>query len=150
MKIYILLDEYLNSEHHCDFVDVFDSAEAVLKYIAENQSDGHKFKYEVREFNNPTNPIDYPLTVPTYPKPIEPLYPGETYPLGITWSYPPCFNGGPCTNPHHDCINCPRPYGCGGTYSSNSGDDIKPNTSSCTNVNVNSEFLEHTDAKASR
>lgn len=24
-----------------------------------------------------------------------------------TW--PPCFSGGPCTNPHHDCINCPRP-----------------------------------------
>ena len=23
-----------------------------------------------------------------------------------TW--PPCFCGGPCTNPHHDCINCPR------------------------------------------
>ena len=21
---------------------------------------------------------------------------------------PPCFVGGPCTNPHHDCINCPR------------------------------------------
>ena len=23
-----------------------------------------------------------------------------------TW--PPCYFGGPCTNPHHDCINCPR------------------------------------------
>lgn len=22
---------------------------------------------------------------------------------------PPCFVGGPCTNPHHDCINCHRP-----------------------------------------
>ena len=22
--------------------------------------------------------------------------------------YPPCFSGGPCINPHHDCINCPR------------------------------------------
>ena len=21
---------------------------------------------------------------------------------------PPCFNGGVCTNPHHDCINCPH------------------------------------------
>ena len=21
---------------------------------------------------------------------------------------PPCYLGGPCTNPHHDCINCPR------------------------------------------
>lgn len=24
-----------------------------------------------------------------------------------TWT-PPCFNGGPCTNPFKDCINCPR------------------------------------------
>ena len=22
--------------------------------------------------------------------------------------YPPCFWGAPCTNPQHDCINCPR------------------------------------------
>ncbi len=21
---------------------------------------------------------------------------------------PSCYGGGPCTNPHHDCINCPR------------------------------------------
>lgn len=21
---------------------------------------------------------------------------------------PPCYVGGPCTNPHHDCINCPH------------------------------------------
>ena len=21
---------------------------------------------------------------------------------------PPCYLGGPCTNPHHDCINCPH------------------------------------------
>ena len=28
-----------------------------------------------------------------------------------------CFHGGPCTNPHHDCINCPRQYtGGGGVY----------------------------------
>lgn len=24
-----------------------------------------------------------------------------------TWT-PPCYNGGPCTNPKKDCINCPR------------------------------------------
>ena len=148
MKIYILLDEYLNSEHHCDFVDVFDSAEAVLKYIAENQSDGHKFKYETREFQDPPTGIniDYPSVTPVK----TPFTPGETYPLGITLNYPPCFNGGPCTNPHYDCINCPRPYGHGGTsFSSNSGDGIKPNTS-CSNVSVNSEFLAHTDGTSSR
>lgn len=22
--------------------------------------------------------------------------------------FPPCYHGGPCTNPMHDCINCPR------------------------------------------
>lgn len=25
-----------------------------------------------------------------------------------------CFHGGPCTNPFHDCINCPRQFS-GGT-----------------------------------
>ncbi len=29
-------------------------------------------------------------------------------PIGVpTWG-PDCFHGGPCTNPHHDCINCPH------------------------------------------
>ena len=117
MKIYILLDVYLNSEHHREFVDVFDSAEAVLKYISENQSDGHKFEYEVREFHNPTNPIDdYPWTLPKTPQPLDPIKPVDTYPLGITWQWMPCMHGGPCTNPQHDCINCPWPYGNGGTY----------------------------------
>ena len=31
-------------------------------------------------------------------------YHGPTIP---TW-YPPCYYGGPCTNPQHDCICCPR------------------------------------------
>ena len=25
-----------------------------------------------------------------------------------------CFEGGPCTNPFHDCINCPRQGSTGG------------------------------------
>lgn len=34
---------------------------------------------------------------------------------GQTW-YPPCyFEDGICTNPFHDCINCPRQFGSGGT-----------------------------------
>lgn len=126
MKIYILLDEYLNSEYHRDFVDVFDSAEAVLKYISENQSDGHKFKYETREFQDPPTGINI-----DYPTITTPIIPGETYPLDITWggyAYPQCFNGGPCTNPHHDCINCPRPHCGGGTYATNTIDEVKPNT----------------------
>ena len=24
---------------------------------------------------------------------------------------PDCFHDGPCTNPFHDCINCPRMFG---------------------------------------
>ena len=132
MKIYILLDEYLNSEYHRDFVDVFDSAEAVLKYIAENQSDGHKFKIITREFQDPPTgiSIDYPNVMPIK----TPLTPGETYPLGITLNYPPCFSGGPCTNPHYDCINCPRPYGGGGTYSTNTIDEVKQKNTVTTNI----------------
>ena len=39
-----------------------------------------------------------------------------------TWT-PPCYNGGPCTNPFHDCINCPR-----------TNVVISPNTSSGTST----------------
>lgn len=28
-------------------------------------------------------------------------------PTPHTW-FPSCYHGGPCTNPMHDCINCPR------------------------------------------
>lgn len=31
----------------------------------------------------------------------------DLYPL-IHPVYPPCYVGGPCTNPHRDCINCPQ------------------------------------------
>lgn len=36
-----------------------------------------------------------------------------------TWE-PPCYNGGPCTNPQMDCINCPRRT-TGGVFSTSSG-----------------------------
>ena len=49
MKIYILLDTYLDLEQHCDFVDVFDDADELLKYIEKNQSDGHKFEIHTKE-----------------------------------------------------------------------------------------------------
>lgn len=137
MKIYILLDVYLNSEYHREFVDVFDSAEAVLKYISENQSDGHKFEYIVKEFQDePTNPLDYPWTTKPYPvddkHPLQPNKPWDkpadypTVPFSpITWHYPPCYFGGPCTNPQHDCINCPGLSGgsSGGTWTSDGTGD---------------------------
>jgi len=34
-------------------------------------------------------------------------------PTGPT-TCPPCYCGGPCTNPHHDCINCPMHNVSGG------------------------------------
>lgn len=36
-----------------------------------------------------------------------------------TWA-PPCYNGGPCTNPQMDCINCPRKT-TGGGFNTSSG-----------------------------
>ena len=43
--------------------------------------------------------------------------------------WPPCFYGGQCTNPHHDCINCPNQCTGGGRqWSTNAGSTtIKPN-----------------------
>lgn len=29
-------------------------------------------------------------------------------PMNIPSWHPTCFEGGPCTNPFHDCINCPH------------------------------------------
>lgn len=40
-----------------------------------------------------------------------------------------CFEGGPCTNPFHDCINCPRQTTGGGwsttTVTTNNNDLVK-------------------------
>jgi hypothetical protein len=36
-----------------------------------------------------------------------------------------CYHGGPCTNPFHDCIDCPKMFGCGG-YTTTS--ELQPNT----------------------
>ena len=109
MKIYILLDTYLNMEQHCDFIDVFDDADELLKYIEKNQSDGHKFEIHTKEVK------EQPSVLPTSPQPLDPLKPGDTYPLGITWGYS-CVKGGICIDPQHDCINCPRPYEDGETF----------------------------------
>ena len=32
--------------------------------------------------------------------------------------YPPCYWGGPCTNPQHDCVNCPH-QGASGVFKTN-------------------------------
>ena len=36
-------------------------------------------------------------------------------PMPIESWHPTCFEGGPCTNPFHDCINCPH-QDSGGTW----------------------------------
>ena len=37
-------------------------------------------------------------------------------PMNVPPWHPTCFEGGPCTNPFHDCINCPRHFSSSGTY----------------------------------
>lgn len=50
-------------------------------------------------------------------KPIIPIYVGASHPF--------CYEeNGVCTNPFHDCINCPRQFGSGGTYTTNTGTGI--------------------------
>jgi len=34
-------------------------------------------------------------------------------PVSVPTYFAPCYYGGPCTNPQHDCINCPRQSGDG-------------------------------------
>lgn len=40
-------------------------------------------------------------------------------PIRIESWHPSCYEGGPCTNPFHDCINCPHLSGGHGTWTSN-------------------------------
>lgn len=42
-----------------------------------------------------------------------------------TWS-PDCFHGGPCTNPHHDCINCPHLDSTGVQYEYATSTNLTP------------------------
>ena len=53
-----------------------------------------------------------------------PYYPPTT----ILGPAPPCYSqDGVCSNPYHDCINCPRIHGNGGGWStSTTGTEIKP------------------------
>lgn len=36
-----------------------------------------------------------------------------------------CYHGGPCTNPFHDCINCPRLFSGNGTTISTDGTNLQ-------------------------
>ena len=35
-----------------------------------------------------------------------------------------CYHGGPCTNPFHDCVNCPRQFTGNGTTISTDGTNL--------------------------
>lgn len=50
-----------------------------------------------------------------------------------TWQHPCYLDDGICTNPHHDCVNCPRLYGNTG----NSGKYKQYWTSDSTSASVN-------------
>lgn len=60
-----------------------------------------------------------------------------------TWT-PPCYNGGPCTNPQMDCINCPRKT-TGGMFSTSSGTStatLHGNTSATDGKEHNPSFTD--------
>ena len=48
------------------------------------------------------------------PKPPETPLPNYPY-NGV----PDCFHVGTCTNPYHDCVNCPRLFSSNGTTGTN-------------------------------
>ena len=45
-------------------------------------------------------------------------------PISIGTYHPSCYEGGPCTNPFHDCINCPH-QSSGGTWTTNTSTNSK-------------------------
>ena len=55
------------------------------------------------------------------PKPFEFPLPYDIYNGGRD-----CFHGGPCTNPHFDCVNCPRQFTGGSTIISTNGTNLEP------------------------
>lgn len=52
-------------------------------------------------------------------EPLDKPFDNQFVPTGAT-TWPPCYIGDPCTNPHRDCINCPRPNVSGGTWTTTS------------------------------
>lgn len=85
MKVYIIIDEYLDGERHSDYCDCFANAEEALKYIADNQQDGHKLVVIEKEFADPfVIPQYVPHYVPFCPYPQTPT---EPYPQTISPYY---------------------------------------------------------------
>ena len=64
------------------------------------------------EYINEKESIVLPNTTPYIPSPSIPTYPWITYETN-------CTNGGKCTNPFRDCINCPGRFTTDGGLSTN-------------------------------
>ena len=81
--------------------------ERLAELLVERDEEDEKNKY-----------VPCPWTTPYVPD-----YPWVTYEDKTG----PCFDGGPCNNPFHDCVNCPGRWNTGGQWTTNTTTDIKSN-----------------------
>lgn len=60
--------------------------------------------------------------------------------------WPPCYWGGSCTNPHRDCVNCPRPNVSGGTWTTTGNKvELTDNDKSANSVSITEGRTDVTD-----
>ena len=88
MKIYIVTEKKVgNLEVHEEYLDCFDNAEECLDFVSRMQGEGRDVTIITKEFGG--------YTIPRVPDSIG----GPVYQK--------CRTFDDCTNPLHDCINCP-------------------------------------------
>lgn len=86
MKIYIVTEKKVgNLEVHEEYLECFDNAEECLDFVSRMQGDGRNVTIITKEFGG--------YTMPRIPE-------GGGFNLK-------CRTLDDCTNPCHDCINCP-------------------------------------------
>ena len=97
-------------------------ASIILDFIEQEEHVLEELKESPGDKQIPLQPYPYtwPYTSPSPYKPFEVWY-EKNEPSNTT----PCFApNGVCTNPFHDCLNCPIQFGGGGnTYTSNGTSD---------------------------
>lgn len=96
--------------------------ERLVELLMEYMEQEEELRDEIAKMGNGANPtyVPYYPYSPYNPYQTEPYRPLEVWYQkdGGTGGFPSCYSkDGVCTNPHHDCINCPWPYGRGGEYS---------------------------------
>lgn len=87
MKVYVIIDTWIDAVPHCDYIDCFLSAEDALMFVQSNRQDGHKLEVIVKEFDNPCVPKDtplYPYCPFTPTTPTNPYY--NEFPVTVTCS----------------------------------------------------------------